>query len=297
MLHLIGEGTAHTCDGLTRRDFLQAGALGAIGLSLADYAALKAAGAVSKDADERSVIMIFNLGAASQLDIVRHEARGAGRNPRPVQADPHRRRPAFGSREILPLHAKLADKFSLVRSCYHTAAAVHDTGHQMMQTGRLFTGGINTPHAGCVSELSARPADRSAGPRAACPSRWADRRQHAARAGRRLSGQGVRSVRAERRSVAAELSSSRPAAAAKKSAKSGWTAAASCATIVDADGRAISRRARTRSCWTAISRRRSGMMTSAQARAAFDLSTRAASRSASATAATASASAACWPGG
>jgi hypothetical protein len=56
--------------------------------------------------------------------------------------------------EILPLHAKIADKFSLVRSCYHTAAAVHDTGHQMMQTGRLFTGGINTPHAGCAVAIS-----------------------------------------------------------------------------------------------------------------------------------------------
>src|SRR5438132_7036782 len=52
--------------------------------------------------------------------------------------------------KIFPLHAKIADKFSLVRSCYHSAAAVHDTGHQMMQTGRLFTGGINTPHAGCA---------------------------------------------------------------------------------------------------------------------------------------------------
>src|SRR6185437_3535377 len=52
--------------------------------------------------------------------------------------------------EIFPQMAKHADKFSLVRSCFHTAAAVHDTGHQMMQTGRLFTGGVNTPHAGCV---------------------------------------------------------------------------------------------------------------------------------------------------
>jgi len=51
------------------------------------------------------------------------------------------------------LHAKIADKFSLVRTCYHTAAAVHDTGHQMMQTGRLFTGGVNTPHAGCALEF------------------------------------------------------------------------------------------------------------------------------------------------
>src|SRR5262249_23995387 len=33
---------------------------------------------------------------------------------------------------------------------YHTATAVHDTGHQMMQTGRLFQGGIEYPHAGCV---------------------------------------------------------------------------------------------------------------------------------------------------
>src|SRR5213076_2593164 len=52
--------------------------------------------------------------------------------------------------ELLPMHAKIADKFSLVRSRQHTSAAVHDTGHQMMQTGRLFTGGINTPHAGCA---------------------------------------------------------------------------------------------------------------------------------------------------
>ncbi|MDB5333698.1 MAG: hypothetical protein JWP03_4849, partial [Phycisphaerales bacterium] len=52
--------------------------------------------------------------------------------------------------ELLPLHAKIADKFSLVRSVYHTAAAVHDTGHQMLQTGRLFTAGINTPHVGCA---------------------------------------------------------------------------------------------------------------------------------------------------
>ena len=33
---------------------------------------------------------------------------------------------------------------------YHTAAAVHDTGHQMMQTGRIFQGGIEHPHIGCV---------------------------------------------------------------------------------------------------------------------------------------------------
>src|SRR5256714_13051735 len=51
---------------------------------------------------------------------------------------------------MYPKTAKHADKFSLVRSVYHTATAVHDTGHQMMQTGRLFSGGVEHPHAGCV---------------------------------------------------------------------------------------------------------------------------------------------------
>ena len=62
--------------------------------------------------------------------------------------------------EILPGHAKVADKFSLVRSCYHTSAAVHDAGWQMMQTGRQFAGGVNSPHAGAVmSYLRGRKTD------------------------------------------------------------------------------------------------------------------------------------------
>ena len=151
MLKVTGNGTITTCDGITRRDFLQVGTLGAIGLSLSKLAALQAAGAVAKGSDEKSCIMIFNLGAPSQLDTwdmkpdAPREIRGPFKPIRTV-AD-------FQISEIFPRHAKLADKFSLVRSCYHTAAAVHDTGHQRMQTGRLFTGGVNTPHAGCALEF------------------------------------------------------------------------------------------------------------------------------------------------
>jgi len=62
--------------------------------------------------------------------------------------------------EILPKHAEIADKFSLVRSVYHTAPAVHDAGWQYLQTGRMFTGGVETPHAGCVtSYLMGRRTD------------------------------------------------------------------------------------------------------------------------------------------
>jgi hypothetical protein len=58
---------------------------------------------------------------------------------------------AFEVSELLPKHAEIADKFSLVRSCHHDGAAVHDAGWQIMQTGRRFTGGIQTPHAGSVA--------------------------------------------------------------------------------------------------------------------------------------------------
>ena len=149
MLRITGKGSITTCDGLTRRDFLQVGTLGAIGLSLSKLAALQAAGAVSSGKSDRAAIMIFNLGAPSQLDTfdMKPDAPSEIRGPfKPIRTN----NPDIQISEILPLHAKLADKFSLVRSCYHTAAAVHDTGHQMMQTGRLFTGGINTPHAGCA---------------------------------------------------------------------------------------------------------------------------------------------------
>lgn len=159
MLQITGKGSAHTCDGLTRRDFLQAGALGAIGLSLADLVSAQAKGEVASGHDDRSVIMIFNLGAPSQLDTwdPKPDAPAEIRGPfQPIQTNS----PAIQISEIFPLMAQHADKFSLVRSCYHTAAAVHDTGHQMMQTGRLFTGGINTPHAGCVlSFLRGRKSD------------------------------------------------------------------------------------------------------------------------------------------
>src|SRR5437867_2174204 len=152
MLKVTGTGSITTCDGITRRDFLQVGTLGALGLSLADLAAFKAAGAVAKDKDERSVIMIFNLGAPSQLDTfdMKPDAPAEIRGPfKPIKT----KSPDIHISEILPQHAQVANRFSLVRSVYHTAAAVHDTGHQLMQTGRLFTGGINTPHAGCVLEF------------------------------------------------------------------------------------------------------------------------------------------------
>ena len=159
MLNLTSNAKAHTCDGVSRRDFIQVGSLGAVGLSLPQMVEAQEAGAVKDEYDDRNVIMIFNLGAPSQIDTFdpKPDAAAEIRGPfKPIQTAA----PDMMLTEILPRHASIADKFSLVRSVYHTGAAVHDTGHQMMQTGRLFSGGINTPHAGCaLSYLRGRKTD------------------------------------------------------------------------------------------------------------------------------------------
>ena len=122
MLKFTGKGSTQTCDGTTRRDFLQVGVLGALGLSLSQMAAFEAMGATAPSSDKKSCIMIFNLGAPSQLDLF---------DPKPDAPDEIRgpfkaikTSADYQLTELLPLHAKLADKFSLVRSVNHTAAAV-----------------------------------------------------------------------------------------------------------------------------------------------------------------------------
>jgi uncharacterized protein (DUF1501 family) len=147
MLRLDVDRGASFCDGLSRRDFLHAGALAGLGLTLPGFLAAKAAGAV----EDRDVncIMLFLLGGPSQIDTwdPKPDAPEEVRGPfKPIATSV----PGMRISEIFPKMASQAEQFSLIRSVYHTATAVHDTGHQMMQTGRLFTGGIEHPHAGCV---------------------------------------------------------------------------------------------------------------------------------------------------
>jgi uncharacterized protein (DUF1501 family) len=147
MLRLDAPRSVSFCDGLTRRDFLHAGALSALGLTLPGFLAARAA-AGSPDPDI-NCIMLFLVGGPSQLDTwdPKPDAPDEVRGPfKAIDTN------VSGIRvsEIFPQMARHADKYSLIRSVYHTATAVHDTGHQMMQTGRLFTGGVEHPHVGCV---------------------------------------------------------------------------------------------------------------------------------------------------
>ncbi|HEV3256970.1 MAG TPA: DUF1501 domain-containing protein [Gemmataceae bacterium] len=148
MLRLDGDRSAVLCNGLTRRDFLHAGSLATLGLSLPGWMALQASGAVKIDKDV-NCIMLFLVGAPSHIDTwdPKPKAPAEVRGPfKPIAT----KVPGIEISEIFPRMAQHTDKFSLIRSVYHKATAVHDTGVQMMQTGRLFSGGIEHPHAGCV---------------------------------------------------------------------------------------------------------------------------------------------------
>ena len=55
MLTLTGNGKTQTCDGVTRRDFMQVGSLGALGVGLPHYLAAKERGAIPADWDNSEI--------------------------------------------------------------------------------------------------------------------------------------------------------------------------------------------------------------------------------------------------
>src|ERR1041385_5220135 len=158
MFRLDADRPVEFCDGLRRRDFLHAGSLATLGLSLTNWFGLRALGATDGSRDVNCILLML-IGGPSQLDTfdMKPNAPVEIRGPyKPIKTNVA----GIEISENFPRTAKHADKFSLVRSLYHTAAAVHDTGHQMMQTGRLFQGGIEHPHLGCVlSKLKGAKGD------------------------------------------------------------------------------------------------------------------------------------------
>jgi len=152
MFRLDAPRPATLCSGPTRRDFLHAGALSAFGLTLANSQRTQAVPAEKSpglDGDMNCILLIL-VGGPSQLDTFDPKPNAPAEVRGPFKPAPSKV-PGLQITEIFPETAKHADKFSVIRSLYHTATAVHDTGYQMMQSGRLFTGGIEHPNMGCVN--------------------------------------------------------------------------------------------------------------------------------------------------
>lgn len=140
---------------ISRRDMLSRGLLGAAGLCLADHAAIRicAAAQTSKGTGKaKSVIQIWMSGGPSHLDTFdpKPEAGSDYCGPlrKPIETD------VRGTRicELLPLLAKQADKYSIIRSMTHGSDS-HETATYMTQTGRKAGERLVYPCAGAVVSL------------------------------------------------------------------------------------------------------------------------------------------------
>jgi hypothetical protein len=124
-----------TCDGASRRDFLKIGSLAAGGLTLADLLRLKAeaASAGQSPGKAKAAILVFLAGGPSHFETYDPKPLAPSEFRGPFAAIPTNV-PGIELCEMLPQHAKIADKYSIVRSCHHGNAG-HGGGARHVLTG------------------------------------------------------------------------------------------------------------------------------------------------------------------
>ena len=138
----VGEGPG---SGPTRRDFLRAGGLGALGLGLSG----RVAGAAELPA-EGAVILLMMVGGPSQLESFdpKPDAPSEVRGPfRSIETAV----PGIRVVEHLPEVARRMGRLTLVRSLHHGAAPIHETGLQLIGTGHLCRLDGDHPHFGSLA--------------------------------------------------------------------------------------------------------------------------------------------------
>ena len=129
--------TSRFCPGpLRRRSFLEIGGLSLLGFSLTDFLKLKAQAEAGKlpVPSDTSVIFIWLPGGPPHMETydMKPDAPVEYRGDfRPIRTNV----PGIEVCELLPLHAKIADKFTLIRSVCHEFAD-HGGGHKRFMTGR-----------------------------------------------------------------------------------------------------------------------------------------------------------------
>ena len=135
-----------TRTGVSRRDFLRVGGLSVVSLSVAEQAARAR---MQATAGEKSCIFILMTGGPSQLETFDPKPDAPSEIRGPLKAV-STAVPGFMLSESLPRLAQRADKFVVLRSLYHDAAPIHETGQQLLQTGRLARRGAQYPSFGSV---------------------------------------------------------------------------------------------------------------------------------------------------
>ena len=142
---------SNSFSGISRRDAIRRGLLGVGGLMLADSLQLRAF-AAERSPTAKAVIQIWMWGGPSHLDTFDPKPEAGydycGPFKNPVQTNV----PGIKICELLPLLAKQADKYSIIRSMTHGDNA-HETAAYIVQTGRMPGGRLVYPCVGAVVSL------------------------------------------------------------------------------------------------------------------------------------------------
>jgi hypothetical protein len=134
-----------------RRDFLRVGAAGAIGLSLSDWIRLKAAG-LATEGKAKSVIQLWMGGGPTQTDTFDPKPQAGDDYAGPLKKPIGTNVAGIQVSELLPLMAKQADKYTIIRSLTHSNNG-HETAAYIMQTGTLPAAELVYPATGAIVAL------------------------------------------------------------------------------------------------------------------------------------------------
>ncbi|MBI3866315.1 MAG: DUF1501 domain-containing protein [Planctomycetia bacterium] len=156
----FGRMATRVCGGISRREWLHAGAISALGLSLPEF--LKARAALGETpAPNRSMILLWLWGGPSQLDTfdMKPAAPLEYRGPyRPIATNV----PGIEVCELLPRLARRADKYAIIRSLRHQTndhGIGGTVGLTSSQAGGISLGGQTIPgrlqptHGAIVSRI------------------------------------------------------------------------------------------------------------------------------------------------
>ncbi|MFT4557418.1 MAG: hypothetical protein ACI8P0_002427 [Planctomycetaceae bacterium] len=134
MTHPFNASSNNACPGPDgRRGFMKMGLAGFASLSLPGMLRLKAASAASQTKEKTAVIMVWKPGGCSHIDTYDPKPQAGSEYRGPFSTIPTAV-PGMQFTELLPMQAKIADKFTVLRSMRQGAGG-HPAGSMQMLSG------------------------------------------------------------------------------------------------------------------------------------------------------------------
>jgi Protein of unknown function (DUF1501) len=156
MFRIDGEKSGKYCDGMSRRSFVQLGVAGMASVGLPRILKAKDDSARrGRPANDTSVIMLWLDGGPGHMDLydLKPEAPAEYRGLwNPIRTNV----PGIEISELFPRQAKVADKFSIVRSLHHDTGDHFAGGHYMLTSRGGASGADNTGKSPSIGSIATK---------------------------------------------------------------------------------------------------------------------------------------------